>query len=156
MTPCVLLIMTLDSGPIRLPPNIAISPIDDEFWPRANQRRRGRLRAALLLQTAPSIQFQNLVEAVQMFVAVALALRQVQSRVRPGVGDAPVSHPGKLDAVHVGGHDGDADSRGDQADDGRGFQHFSYYPRAKSGLRGQVHDLPVDAGAGVAGGTCVE
>ena len=97
--------------------------------------RRRHLFPALLLQTAASIQFQHPVEAAQMFVAVALTLCQVQSRECPRVGYAPVNHPGKLDAVHVGGHDGDADSRGDQADDGLGFEYFAYYPRAKSGSR---------------------
>src|SRR5580704_14364176 len=85
---------------------------------------------APLLQTAASIQFQHPVEAAQMFVAVALTLCQVQSRVCPCVGYASVNDPGKLDAVHVGGHDGDADAGGDQADDGRGFEYFAYYPRA--------------------------
>src|SRR5216683_3212503 len=151
ITSGVLLIIRGDSVPIQGPPNTAISPFDDEFGPRVNQHRRRSLLPALLRQTTASKLFQHPVEAAQMFVSVALALCQVQSRVRTRVDDAPVNDPGKLDAVHIGGHDGDADPRGDQADDGRGFEHLSDYSRTKSGRRAQIHDLPVDPGACLAG-----
>src|SRR5882757_1202457 len=151
MTSCVLLTIGMDSVPNSPPPNIAISPFDDEFGPRVNPYRRRRSPAALLRQTAPSVLFQHPVEAAQMFVLVALALCQVQGRVRARVDYAPVHHPGELDAVHVGGDDGDADPRGDQTDDGRGFEHLSDYSRTKSGRRAQIHDLPVDPGTRLAG-----
>src|SRR6266849_9949902 len=105
MTSGVLLIINGDSVPIQAPPNIAISPFDDEFGPRLIQHRRKRSFPGRRLQTAAGIQLQYPVEAAQMFVSVSLTLRQMQSRVCPRVGYAPVNDPGKLDAVHVGGHD---------------------------------------------------
>src|SRR3982074_1784350 len=109
------------------------------------------LLPALVRQTAPGILLQHPIQAAQMFVAVALALCQVQSRVRPRVDYAPVYDSGKLDAVHVGGDNGNADAGSDQNEDRRGFEHLAHHSRTKSGRCAQIYDLPVDPGTRLAG-----
>src|ERR1700684_1847696 len=74
---------------------------------------------ALLPRAAPGKLLQHPPETDQVLVTIGAALRQVQGGVGAGVGDAPVDNPRELNAVHIGRHNGDADSRGDQADDGR-------------------------------------
>src|SRR5580704_5894388 len=59
---------------------------------------------ALLPRATPGKLLQHLPETGQMLVSVRAALRQVQSAVGAGVGDAPVDNPRELNAVHVGRH----------------------------------------------------
>src|ERR1700688_2923478 len=73
----------------------------------------------LLPRAAPGKLLQHPPKTDQMLVSVGAALRQVQSGVGAGVGDAPVDNPRELNAVHVGRHNAVADSRGGKADDGR-------------------------------------
>src|SRR3979490_2335017 len=92
----------------------------------------------LLCQTAAGKLFQHPIEAAQMFVSVALALCQVQSRVRPRVADPPPHNAGKLDAIHVGGDNGNAPCGAASADGTAPNKRPISHSRTKSGRRAQI------------------
>ena len=54
----------------------------------------------------------------QLAIAITSALRQMKSRVSSGVVEALVRDAGEADAIHIHWYDSDADTCGDQADDG--------------------------------------
>jgi hypothetical protein len=68
--------------------------------------------------SAPRVLHQHLVQTSKVLAAITPALRQMKSRMSSGVVEALVDDAGEADAIHIHWYDSDADTCGDQADDG--------------------------------------
>ena len=69
-----------------------------------------------------------------MEAGVVLAAREIESRVRVSSFDAPVGDAGQGNASRRGRHDGNSNSRSDQAHDQRGFLRLLDHIRLESGF----------------------